>query len=356
MLAKIRKNITKKLEKKMKGFLMIQTALALITLGAMAVSFFQIYGGQFAAMAAARSSHQAQQALDLVTEYYQMVDYDSLTSASVPKSGTLATLFGAGNVNADIADMTFTCSIGAEKSFTTSDGTNSGNLRLATINVMNSGESAPRATVTVPLSSAGVGGYYVKNDTKKTAGIMGIQKSGSYLYGYVNGTQYPFYADAYRKSETYTRSQLYTKSEIDALLAAVKGDSLPVGTILPFNGTKIPDGWALCNGSNGTPNLIGRFLEGGSSAGGYNSSALPNIKGSYWTNAQSGASYPSVTTKSNGAITTKRTGEGTWVGGSSKVSFFTFSIDAHDSNPIYQDGWNKVQPDSYVVMYIIKIK
>lgn len=34
MLAKIRRNISKKLEKKMKGFLMIQTALALITLSA----------------------------------------------------------------------------------------------------------------------------------------------------------------------------------------------------------------------------------------------------------------------------------------------------------------------------------
>ena len=39
---------------------------------------------------------------------------------------------------------------------------------------------------------------------------------------------------------------------------------LPVGTILPYVGdiADIPEGWALCDGSNGTPDLRNRFLEG----------------------------------------------------------------------------------------------
>lgn len=37
----------------------------------------------------------------------------------------------------------------------------------------------------------------------------------------------------------------------------------PKGTILMFNGasSEIPEGWAICDGTNGTPNLIGRFIK-----------------------------------------------------------------------------------------------
>lgn len=39
---------------------------------------------------------------------------------------------------------------------------------------------------------------------------------------------------------------------------------LPRGSILPYFGeiVNIPDGWALCNGANGTPNLVGKVLVG----------------------------------------------------------------------------------------------
>jgi microcystin-dependent protein len=35
---------------------------------------------------------------------------------------------------------------------------------------------------------------------------------------------------------------------------------VPKGTIVAFNGTVAPAGWALCNGENGTPDLRGRFI------------------------------------------------------------------------------------------------
>lgn len=35
---------------------------------------------------------------------------------------------------------------------------------------------------------------------------------------------------------------------------------IPKGTIVAFNSETIPEGWALCNGSNGTPDLRGRFI------------------------------------------------------------------------------------------------
>jgi len=37
---------------------------------------------------------------------------------------------------------------------------------------------------------------------------------------------------------------------------------VPTGGIIMWSGTTPPDGWALCNGSNGTPNLRGRFIVG----------------------------------------------------------------------------------------------
>lgn len=44
---------------------------------------------------------------------------------------------------------------------------------------------------------------------------------------------------------------------------------LPVGSIIMFNGlaTQIPDGWHICDGTNGTPNLIDKFIKAGNVAG-----------------------------------------------------------------------------------------
>ncbi|WP_387464341.1 tail fiber protein [Photorhabdus sp. RM323S] len=42
---------------------------------------------------------------------------------------------------------------------------------------------------------------------------------------------------------------------------------LPRGMIVMFSGSRAPTGWALCDGNNGTPNLIDRFILGGDFAG-----------------------------------------------------------------------------------------
>lgn len=39
-------------------------------------------------------------------------------------------------------------------------------------------------------------------------------------------------------------------------------DLLPTGAIIMWNGPKIPNGWALCDGEGGTPDLRGRFIIG----------------------------------------------------------------------------------------------
>jgi microcystin-dependent protein len=45
---------------------------------------------------------------------------------------------------------------------------------------------------------------------------------------------------------------------------------LPKGTIVAYNQTTAPAGWALCDGSNGTPNLRGRFIFGSGGSRGMN--------------------------------------------------------------------------------------
>jgi len=37
---------------------------------------------------------------------------------------------------------------------------------------------------------------------------------------------------------------------------------LPKGVIVAWSGTNVPQGWQLCDGTNGTPDLRGRFILG----------------------------------------------------------------------------------------------
>ncbi len=57
-----------------------------------------------------------------------------------------------------------------------------------------------------------------------------------------------------------------------ALISSADGNSnytytslVPTGTIMAYNGSTAPNGWVLCDGTNGTPNLKGRFILGSGS-------------------------------------------------------------------------------------------
>lgn len=47
----------------------------------------------------------------------------------------------------------------------------------------------------------------------------------------------------------------------------VGNGTVPVGGIIMWSGTTVPAGWALCDGTNSTPNLTERFIMAASSAG-----------------------------------------------------------------------------------------
>lgn len=58
-----------------------------------------------------------------------------------------------------------------------------------------------------------------------------------------------------------TDSLVTVNAEIAALTTVVAG-KVPVGTIVLWWGSTVPSGWKLCNGTNGTPNLLDKFVMG----------------------------------------------------------------------------------------------
>ena len=142
---------------------------------------------------------------------------------------------------------------------------------------------------------------------------------------------------------------------------------LPIGTIVAYSGdvSYIPDGWHLCDGTGGTPDLRDRFLMGTANAGDVNkyvSAGLPNITGEHGPiqhiNARMQGSSGALYTPGK----TRPYGHSVWGDYEDKpnqtVSFgqgyFRISLDASKSNPIYGNS-DTVMPNSYIVYYIMRM-
>ena len=81
--------------------------------------------------------------------------------------------------------------------------------------------------------------------------------------GNTNIKQKTCVVNVYEGSETTPRASLtFTRYSVSS------GSSVPVGSIIPWYGNlaNIPDGFALCDGKNGTPDLRDRFLVGAGNA------------------------------------------------------------------------------------------
>ena len=179
-------------------------------------------------------------------------------------------------------------------------------------------------------------------------------------------------ANAFYSPQTLTpEQQEQARTNIGAMSAATS-PSVPAGTLLPFAGTAVPDGYLLCNGANvsrtdyanlfaaiGTkwgegdgsttftlPNFNDRFIEGTTDTervGQYLEAGAPNISGSFPTDSCgdgviSGSFYPDGRSQgANGQSNNNR-----------KTSF-----SANLSNSMYGSS-NIIQPTSAYVLIIMK--
>lgn len=188
--------------------------------------------------------------------------------------------------------------------------------------------------------------------------------------------------DAKLSTSYYTKSQTYTKTEVDNRLS----NDMPTGTVLAFAGSTVPANYLLCDGSAvsrstyadlfnviGTtygagdgystfklPNLVNRFVEGGSDGGAVKSAGLPNIRGTFdsmvWSFSDNrletqGFSSPFSAYKivDNGEHSNTDWDSSEQGGRRIRVSF-----NAANANSIYGAS-TTVQPPAIVMKYIIRI-
>lgn len=89
-------------------------------------------------------------------------------------------------------------------------------------------------------------------------------------YGQLSNTEFGVYArQGYFTKVAYEPTYQLDNNDSSANLASTEwvrriiSSAIPVGTITAFHGDTIPSGWAICDGNNGTPNLIGKFIKAG---------------------------------------------------------------------------------------------
>ena len=265
-------NIKRNSRYKSRGSILVITALAAIVWIFIAQSLFIVGAGGFGMIKSSRVALQAQQYAEIEVDRLKNVAYENLDSDGAHSRQAIANIQESGWEDE--------VSIGSEHIISGSDNVKQ---RIATVNVYKSGDTLPRFTLEVPLSSQ----YVVP----------------------------------------------------------------PIGTIFPYVGDleKIPAGWHLCDGTHGTPNLTGRFLEGTTaSIKQFKEAGLPNIKG-----------YVSGKfLEFDGAIGafSIEGHDGIGNGGDDPNGVSDdFSFSASRYNPIYGRS-DTVQPASYTVYYIMRIK
>ena len=130
-----------------------------------------------------------------------------------------------------------------------------------------------------------------------------------------------------------------------------------IGSIVMWNGplSSIPDGWHICDGTNGTPDLRDRFIQGAGGAfkqGHYIEAGLPNIVGSF--GIQDNYNWEGLSGWSGALYKGAYYGSPDGRGGGHRDSWNYYGFDASRSNATYGKS-DTVQPPSYCLYFIMKI-
>jgi len=138
---------------------------------------------------------------------------------------------------------------------------------------------------------------------------------------------------------------------------------LPTGSIIAYNQTTAPTGWAICDGSRGTPDLRGRFIFGNGGSRGMNSTGgvetvtlnegqMPHHNHSGSTSSNGAKSYPVAKAQGNA---------GNWhmigIGGHHYSTYNTADNHSHTFTTDHKGGnqAHENMPPFYVLTYIMKL-
>jgi microcystin-dependent protein len=126
---------------------------------------------------------------------------------------------------------------------------------------------------------------------------------------------------------------------------------VPAGAIIMWSGASVPSGWALCDGTNDTPNLVNRFVVGAGSTysldatGGSANATLPShTHGSGTLTVAASSNITDTTDATSGTSFTAPSG---WSATSTSVSGSTAS---EGSSAV-----NANLPPYYALAYIMKL-
>ena len=163
---------------------------------------------------------------------------------------------------------------------------------------------------------------------------------------------YRLYNENMNYYESVTKGVTQRMDELENMITVLTSGlaTNKVGVILPYVGKleDIPDGWHLCDGTHGTPNLKGYFLQGtGINAGRHISAGLPNITGRMYLHH--------VVEGDAGAFVTPSYEVANLEGGGYYYSHIGHVyFDASSSSSVYGKS-NTVQPPAYTVYYIMRV-
>lgn len=239
--------------------------------------------------------------------------------------------------------------------------------------------------------SGGTSGITVDGDTNffnppATTQVSGVVKLAS-LDDIKAGTDSK---KAVTPSGVFNFVKTYVTEAIEALktllrkeIAAAALAAVPIGTVIYYLGTEIPDGYLLTNGASvsktdfsdlygvigdkfgnvdsahfNLPNTHHRFLEGTttlSEVGTYIEAGVPNIKGGFNHNVLASGGADTSEDAWTGAINTKfREVKKITYTDNTLVAYYGLYFNASKSNPIYSDSVSTVRPEAFRILALVR--